>query len=64
MPGEPRTPADLLDSLAAIVTELESLYAVYAATGDRMSEYLLDMVIQECLDAIWRLSNTDDATQL
>ncbi len=64
MPGEPRTPADLLDSLAAIVTELESLYAVYAATGDRMSEYLLDMVIQECLDAIWRLSNTDDAAQL
>lgn len=29
-----------------------------------MSEYLLDMVIQECLDAIWQLSDADDATQL
>lgn len=47
-------------ALQDIVAELESMSLILEATGDQMSRYLLDILLEECREAIWRLSDEDE----
>lgn len=51
---------DMRAAFQVIVTELEAMGVILDATGDRMSRYLLDMLLEEFDEVIWRLSDDDD----
>lgn len=50
---------DMRVAIQGIVAELEAIGIILDATGDRMSRYLLDMLLEECNEVIWRLSDDD-----
>lgn len=45
-----------------IVVELEAMAIILENTGDEMNRYLLDILLEECRELIWRLSGDDEGS--
>lgn len=50
-------------AIQGVVAELEAMGLILDATGDQMSRYLLDMLLEECNEVIWRLSDDIDTSE-
>lgn len=43
-----------------IVVELEAMAIILETTGDEMNRYLLDILLEECRELVWRLGDDNE----